>query len=53
MKDPVNVTIPRHEYALLIAAKAKWDMIEKLVPQLDAYDFKKIMDLLIQKPEVE
>ena len=47
------VRVPRHEYALLIAAKAKWDMVEKLAGQMSAGELKTIIELFIRKPTIE
>lgn len=37
MMNLPTVTIPRHEYAMLIAAKAKLDIVERLVMEPDRY----------------
>ena len=47
------VRVPRYEYALLIAAKAKWDMVEKLAPAMGADELKAIIELIMKKPTLE
>ena len=37
MMNLPTVTIPRHEYAMLIASKAKLDIVERLLTEPDQY----------------
>lgn len=41
-----TVKVPRHEYALLVAAKARLDMVEKLVDSLESYKLCEMMKVL-------
>jgi hypothetical protein len=42
-----TVKVPRFEYARLIAAKAKLDMIEKMVKNMDSYAAYPVLKLLL------
>lgn len=46
-----NVKVPRHEYALLVAAKAKLDMIEKMVKNMDSYAAYPVLKLLLTEED--
>ena len=48
-----NVKVPRHEYALLVAAKAKLDMIEKMVNNMGSYDAYPVLKLLLTEEQDE
>ena len=41
------VCLPRHEYARLVAAKAKMDMIEKMVSSMESYSAYPVLKLLL------
>ena len=43
------VCLPRHEYARLVAAKAKLDMIEKIVNNMDSYAAYPVLKLLLNE----
>lgn len=45
------VFVPRYEYARLVAAKAKLDMIEKIVNSVDTYSGYPILKLLLAEAE--
>lgn len=40
------VCLPRYEYARLVAAKAKLDIVEACVLAMDSYDCKKMFNVL-------
>ena len=46
-----NVEVPRFEYARLIAAKAKLDMIEKMVKNMDSYAAYPVLKLLLTEED--
>lgn len=46
------VCLPRHEYARLVAAKAKMDMIEKMVKNMDSYAAYPVLKLLLTEEDV-
>jgi hypothetical protein len=48
-----TVKVPRHEYALLVAAKAKLDIIEKVCGNMDAYQTKEFLRALFASPTEE
>lgn len=48
-----NVKVPRHEYARLIAAKAKLDMIEKMVNGMDSYAAYPVLKLLFSEEDAD
>ena len=48
-----NVKVPRHEYALLVAAKAKLDMIEKMVNNMESYAAYPVLKLLFPEGDGE
>ena len=48
-----NVEVPRFEYARLIAAKAKLDMIEKMVNSMESYTVYPVLKLLFTEEDVE
>lgn len=47
------VCLPRHEYARLVAAKAKMDMIEKMVKNMDSYAAYPVLKLLLTEEDVD
>lgn len=47
------VCLPRHEYARLVAAKAKLDVIEKVCGNMDAYQTKEFLRALFTSPTEE
>lgn len=51
------VCLPRHEYARLVAAKAKMDMIEKMIEKMvknmDSYAAYPVLKLLFTPSEME
>jgi hypothetical protein len=47
------VCLPRHEYARLVAAKAKLDIIEKVRGNMDAYQTKEFLRALFASPTEE
>ena len=47
------VCLPRYEYALLVAAKAKLDIIEKACGNMDAYQTRKFLRALFVSPTEE
>lgn len=48
-----TVEVPRFEYARLIAAKAKLDMIEKMVKNMDSYAAYPVLKLLFLEEDAE
>ena len=48
-----TVKVPRFEYARLIAAKAKLDMIEKIVNNMDSYAAYPVLKLLLTEEQDE
>ena len=48
-----TVKVPRHEYALLVAAKAKLDLVEKMVNGMDSYAAFPVLKLLFSEEDVE
>lgn len=48
-----TVKVPRFEYARLIAAKAKLDMIEKIVNNMDSYAAYPVLKLLFTEEDVD
>ena len=48
-----TVGVPRFEYARLIAAKAKLDMIEKMVNNMDSYAAYPVLKLLLTEEQDE
>lgn len=45
------VCLPRHEYARLVAAKAKLDVVESCVLSMDAYECKRMFDIMFAQEE--
>lgn len=48
-----TVKVPRFEYARLIAAKAKLDMIEKMVNGMDSYAVYPVLKLLFTEEDAD
>lgn len=48
-----TVEVPRFEYARLIAAKAKLDMIEKMVNSMESYAAYPVLKLLFTEEDVD
>lgn len=48
-----NVEVPRFEYARLIAAKAKLDIIEKMVKNMESYAAYPVLKLLFTEEDVD
>ena len=48
-----TIKVPRFEYARLIAAKAKLDMIEKMVKNMDSYAAYPVLKLLFTEEDVD
>ena len=48
-----TVKVPRFEYARLVAAKAKLDMIEKMVNNMDSYAAYPVLKLLFTEEDVD
>ena len=48
-----TVEVPRFEYARLIAAKAKLDMIEKMVNGMESYAAYPVLQLLFKEEDVD
>ena len=48
-----TVKVPRFEYARLIAAKAKLDMIEKMVKNMYSYAAYPVLKLLFTEEDVD
>ena len=48
-----TVEVPRFEYARLIAAKAKLDMIEKMVNNMESYAAYPVLKLLMTEEQDE
>lgn len=48
-----TVKVPRFEYARLIAAKAKLDMIEKMVNNMESYAAYPVLKLLLTEEQDE
>ncbi len=47
------VCLPRHEYARLVAAKAKLDVVEKVVNKMDSYAGFPVLKLLLTEEQNE
>ena len=52
MMNLSTVTIPRHEYAILIASKAKLDIVERLLTEPDKYMYLSEVPKLLFTPRV-
>lgn len=50
---PETVTLPRWEYARLIAAKTKLDAVEKIVNGMESYFMKDVLKLLLTEEQME
>lgn len=48
-----TVEVPRFEYARLIAAKAKLDMIEKMVNNMESYAAYPVLKLMLTEEQDE
>ena len=48
-----TVEVPRFEYARLIAAKAKLDLIEKMVNNMESYAAYPVLKLLLTEEQDE
>ena len=48
-----TVKVPRHEYALLVAAKSKLDIIDRVCGNMDAYQMKEFLRALFTSPTEE
>lgn len=48
-----TVKVPRFEYARLVAAKAKLDMIEKMVKNMESYAAYPVLKLLFSEEDAE
>ena len=48
-----TVKVPRFEYARLVAAKAKLDMIEKMVKNMDSYAAYPVLKLLLTEEDAD
>ena len=48
-----TVKVPRFEYARLVAAKAKLDMIEKMSDNLDIFAIYPVLKLLFTEEDAE
>ena len=48
-----TVKVPRFEYARLVAAKAKLDMIEKMVKNMDSYAAYPVLKLMFTEEDVD
>ena len=48
-----TVNVPRFEYARLIAVKAKLDMIEKMVKNMDSYAAYPVLKLLLTEEDAD
>ena len=53
VEKPEKVLLPRWEYARLVAAKAKLDMIEKMVKNMDSYAAYPVLKLLFTEEDVD
>jgi hypothetical protein len=47
------VCLPRHEYARLVAAKAKLDVVEKVVNKMDSYAAYPVLKLLFPEEDAK
>lgn len=56
-QNPINkpemVTLPRWEYARLVAAKTKLDAVEKIVNGMESYSMKDVLKLLLTEEPLE
>ena len=56
-QNPINkpemVTLPRWEYARLVAAKTKLDAVEKIVNGMESYGMKDVLKLLLTEESLE
>ena len=52
MMNLPTVTIPRHEYAMLIASKARMDVVERLLTEPDKYMYVHEVPKLLFTPRV-
>ena len=53
IKKPEMVTLPRWEYARLVAAKTKLDAVEKIVNGMESYGMKDVLKLLLTDESLE
>lgn len=49
----VTLKIPRYEYAKLVRDAERFQILVKLAKNLDAYDLKKVLDVLINQSVTE
>lgn len=50
---PEMVTLPRWEYARLVAAKTKLDAVDKIVNGMESYGMKDVLKLLLTEEPLE
>lgn len=53
INKPEKVTLPRWEYARLVAAKTKLDAVEKIVNGMESYAMKDVLKLLLTEESLE
>ena len=49
----VTLEVPRYEYAKLIRDAERFQILVKLAKNLDTYDLKKVLDVLINQSVME
>lgn len=49
----VTLEVPRYEYARLVRDAERFQILFKLAKNLDAYDLKKVLDVLINQSVTE
>lgn len=49
----VTVEVPRWEYAALVAAKAKLDMVERVLTGMDGYDAVRAVRLMLKEADMD
>ena len=54
MNEPVvTLEVPRYEYARLVRDAERFQIVVKLAKNLDSYDLKKMLDVLLKSDDVD
>lgn len=49
----VTLEVPRYEYARLVRDAERFQILVKLAKNLDTYDLKKVLDVLMKSDDVD
>ena len=49
----VMMKVPRYEYARLVRDAERFQIVIKLAKNLDSYDLKKVLDVLLKSDDVD